>query len=122
MNVDFQSHRPSRRPGRWLPLPEPSMRREAAACFLALLAFGRAGWAQAVGAGRATPSTSAGQRPSFARLADADEVRRRLGLVPEYEDFAGIESVKVAVLDYGFEGVGGGRPYLPRDAEVVEHY
>ena len=62
------------------------------------------------------------RRAGAARLADAREVRQRLGLVPEYEHFAGIEAVKIAVLDYGFDGLGGGRPYLPADAEVVEHY
>jgi hypothetical protein len=55
-------------------------------------------------------------------MIDAQAVRNRLGLVPEYEDFAGIESVKIAVLDHGFEGVGSGRPYLPDSAVVVEHY
>ncbi|MCA1684785.1 MAG: S8 family serine peptidase, partial [Planctomycetia bacterium] len=30
--------------------------------------------------------------------------------------------VKVAVLDYGFDGVGGGRNYLPENSVVVEHY
>ncbi len=30
--------------------------------------------------------------------------------------------MKVAVLDYGFEGVGQGRRYLPDDTVLVEHY
>ena len=57
-----------------------------------------------------------------AQLADAHEVRRRLGLTTEYAGSAGIETVKIAVLDYGFEGVGGGRAYLPANAVMVEHY
>jgi hypothetical protein len=85
------------------------MRWPSIACLLALLACDRAAPAQA-------------GRPVAARLANAQEVRRRLGLVPEYEDVRGIEAVKVAVLDYGFDGVGDGHPYLPDDAVVVEHY
>lgn len=63
------------------------------------------------------------QRPlSAAHLADPASVRARLGLLPEYETVRRVESVKVAVLDYGFDGARSGRPYLPRSAEVVEHY
>ena len=68
------------------------------------------------------PLPAPGRVSSFARLANEPEVRKRLGLVPEYENFAGIESVKVAVLDYGFDGVGIGRSYLPANTVVVEHY
>jgi hypothetical protein len=60
--------------------------------------------------------------PSAARLANAEEMRKKLGLVPAYEKVAGIEAVKVAVLDYGFEGLDGVRPYLPQNAALVEHY
>ena len=35
--------------------------------------------------------------PAGARLANADDVRKKLGLVPEYENVPGIESVKIAV-------------------------
>jgi hypothetical protein len=59
--------------------------------------------------------------PSAARLANADEVRRRLGL-PAYDRVANLESVKVAVLDSGFAGADGPRRYLPADTVVVEHY
>ena len=96
------------------------MRRSVTGFVFVLLAFGRAGWGQADGQGRQAGTTD--RRASAARLTDAREVRQRLGLVPEYENFAGIEAVKIAVLDYGFDGVGGGRPYLPPDAVVVEHY
>ncbi len=96
------------------------MRRRVTGCVFVLLAFGRAGWGQADGQRR--QASLMDRRASAARLTDAHEVRKRLGLVPEYEDIAGIEAVKIAVLDYGFEGIGGGRPYLPPDAEVVEHY
>src|SRR5262245_4007977 len=59
---------------------------------------------------------------SGSRLANADDVRKRLGLVPEYEKVTGIESIKIAVLDYGFDGFGGTRQYLPANAVIVEHY
>jgi hypothetical protein len=96
------------------------MRWRATACLLALLAGGRTAWAQPEGPGPRAPVP--GRRPSASRMANAPEVRRRLRLVPDYEGVAGIEAVKVAVLDYGFDGVGNGRPYLPGDAVVVEHY
>jgi hypothetical protein len=60
--------------------------------------------------------------PSVARLANADDLRRQLGLLPAYADVTGFEDVKVAVLDYGFEGVDASRPYLPADTVVVENY
>jgi Resolvase, N terminal domain len=61
-------------------------------------------------------------RASAARLAYAAQVRKRLGLVPEYENVRGVESLKIAVLDYGFAGLDSGRRYLPEGAIVVEHY
>ncbi len=85
------------------------MRPRAIVCLLVVLAVNRSGWAQA-------------DRVAVSRMANAAEVRKRLGLVPEYENFAGIEAVKVAVLDYGFEGMAKGRPYLPQSAEIVENY
>jgi hypothetical protein len=69
-------------------------------------------------AGAAAPK----RRPSAARLADVDEVRKRLGLAPEYDDVRGIEKVKVAVLDYGFDGARGPKRYLPKNAVLVEDY
>ncbi len=59
---------------------------------------------------------------SASRLANADNVRRQLGLLPAYANLTGLRSVRIAVLDHGFEGVGVGRPYLPADTVVVEHY
>ena len=92
----------------------------ATACLFALLVSGRAGRAQT---DRPSPGASVpGNRPTASRMVDAGEVRKRLGLVPEYQGIAGIESVKVAILDYGFDGVGSGRPYLSESAVVVEHY
>jgi hypothetical protein len=92
------------------------MRRTTMACLLALVAIARGGWAQ-------RPAVT-GFRPVAAQLVNADEVRKRLGLVPEYVNFAGIEAVKIAVLDYGFDGVGAGQGqrYLPENTVVVEHY
>lgn len=55
-------------------------------------------------------------------MADTQAVRKRLGLSAEYDGITRLASLKVAVLDYGFAGVGQGRPYLPANAEVVEHY
>src|SRR5947207_7749317 len=92
------------------------MRWNAPASLLALAACGLAGLAEP-----GEPDQS--QRPpSAARLANAAEVRKRLGLATEYQNVAGIEAVKVAVLDYGFDGVDGVRPYLPKNAVLVEHY
>ncbi len=92
---------------------------------LTLLAVGRDAGAQTQTGGVRSdsfPAPAPGRSSSFARLANEAEIRKRLGLVPEYENFAGIESVKVAVLDYGFDGVGIGRAYLPAGTVVVEHY
>ncbi len=77
-----------------------------------------------LGAGRsASAQTERVDRGMVAsQLADGQAVRARLGVVPEYERIAGVESIKVAVLDYGFDGIAEGRPYLPPSAEVVEHY
>jgi hypothetical protein len=62
-------------------------------------------------------------RPAAAaRLSNAGEVRKRLALAPEYDGVRGVESLKIAVLDYGFEGVGEGRRYLPENAVVVDQY
>jgi hypothetical protein len=60
-------------------------------------------------------------KTAVARLANAAEVRKRLGLVPEYEN-VGVEAIKIAVLDYGFAGLDGTRRYLPEGAVLVEHY
>lgn len=60
--------------------------------------------------------------PAVARIAKPDEARRRLGLLPDYASVPGIKNVKVAVLDSGFAGMDGKRPYLPADAVVIEHY
>jgi hypothetical protein len=60
--------------------------------------------------------------PSVARVVKPDDARRRLGLLPDYAAVPGVKNVKVAVLDSGFDGVDGKRPYLPASAVVVEHY
>src|SRR5713101_6830796 len=101
------------------------MRRHTAASLLLLLAFGLGALAQPGDSRRLPPAPPAAASPPrsvAARLTNAADMRKRLGLTPEYDNVAGIESVKVAVLDYGFDGVGGGRPYLPDNAVVVEHY
>lgn len=68
------------------------------------------------------PPTGAGSRKAPSHLADARAVRARLGVSPAYDGVVGVESVKVAVLDYGFDGLGAGRGYLPASATIVEDY
>lgn len=68
------------------------------------------------------PQAAGAPSPRVARVEKPEEVRRRLGLPPGSARVPGIEKVKVAVLDSGFAGVDGKRPYLPADAVVVEHY
>jgi len=93
---------------RWLPL------------FL-LLVGSLTGQAQTE-AGRGRANSNYPALPAVSRLANATEVRKRLGLTPEYAGVVRLEAVKVAVLDYGFAGLDQGKPYLPASAEVVEHY
>ena len=93
------------------------MRLTALASVLVVLLSGPAAPGQV---GEAPPRVSAGARR--ARLANVAQVRKRLGLVPEYENVRGVESLKIAVLDYGFAGLDSGRRYLPEGAIVVEHY
>jgi hypothetical protein len=70
----------------------------------------------------ATPPATSQAKPAASRLANAADVRKRFGLVPEYDAVPGIEAVKIAVLDYGFDGFDGVRPYLPASTVIVEHY
>jgi hypothetical protein len=93
------------------------MRGKALAGLFILLTCGPTGLAQVEPAPGAPP-----RRPAAARLANAAEVRKRLGLLPEYENVRGVEAVKIAVLDNGFAGLDGTRRYLPEGAVVVEHY
>ncbi|WP_435021300.1 S8 family serine peptidase [Tundrisphaera sp. TA3] len=74
------------------------------------------------GLGQAPPSDPPTAPVRVARLADAAGLRRRLGLTPEYENLARVDAIRIAVLDYGFEGMGPGRPYLPDGTELIEHY
>ena len=92
------------------------MRWSAASWLSVLLAFSPAARAQPGG------GPVPGNRLAASRLADAEAARARLGLDRDYEGIAGIESVKIAVLDFGFEGIDDGRAYLPASAEIVEHY
>ncbi|QEL20704.1 S8 family serine peptidase [Limnoglobus roseus] len=59
---------------------------------------------------------------SASKLNNAETARRKLGLYPSYPTVPSIGRVKVAVLDSGFDRIDGKRPYLPKTAEVVEHY
>jgi hypothetical protein len=59
---------------------------------------------------------------AVSRVVNPDDTRRRLGLLPDYADLPRLKDVRVAVLDSGFAGADGKRPYLPAGAVVVEHY
>lgn len=88
--------------------------RTAVVCVLGLL-LGAPALAQ-------TQATDARPGPA-ARIANADDIRERLGLKAGYAGVTtAVESIKVAVLDYGFDGVETGRPYLPPGFTLVEHY
>ena len=60
---------------------ETRMRTIVKGLLFVLLATGRAGWGQ--DDGQVRPANVTDRRVSAARLADAREVRQRLGLVPE---------------------------------------
>jgi hypothetical protein len=92
-----------------------SMRLTTLATVFVLLAFDLATLAHA---GDPAPAS----RASAARLANAADVRKRLGLAAEYDNVRGVESLKIAVLDYGFAGHDSGRRYLPEGTVLVEHY
>ncbi len=59
---------------------------------------------------------------SASKVTNAESARRKLGLYASYPAVPTIGQVKVAVLDSGFHRVDGKRPYLPKSAELVEHY
>ena len=67
-------------------------------------------------------AAQAASRPIASRLANAAELRTSLRLAPAYDKVAGVESVKIAILDYGFDGIESDRRYLPENAVVVENY
>lgn len=56
------------------------------------------------------------------QLANAAEVRDKLGLAAEYRDYNRLKSIKIAVLDFGFEGFDAARAQLPPSAAIVENY
>ena len=60
--------------------------------------------------------------PSASRLADARGIREKLGLSPAYEGQPGVAFLKIAVLDFGFDGADQGRGYLPEGTVIVEDY
>ncbi len=86
---------------------------------LAPVALNQAAWGQAE---PPAPRRAPNHAPVAARLANADDLRTRLRLNEEYSSVAGVEAIKIAILDYGFEGLGTERKYLPSNAVVVEHY
>ena len=48
--------------------------------------------------------------------------RSSVELLPSYASVPNLRKVKVAVLDAGFAGFDGKRPYLPANTVLVEHY
>jgi hypothetical protein len=57
-----------------------------------------------------------------ARIADPFQIRKRLGVSPEYDSTTSLAHIKIAVLDFGFEGYNPARKQLPASTVVVEHY
>ncbi|HKB03219.1 MAG TPA: hypothetical protein VKD90_13415, partial [Gemmataceae bacterium] len=70
----------------------------------------------------AGPPAPAGRLNSVARPVISSDVKKQLGLVPAYENLREVERIKIAVLDYGFDGIDGVRPFLPAGTVLVEHY
>ena len=68
------------------------------------------------------PPASAPAVVSASKVTNAESVRRKLGLYANYPAVPNIGTVKVAVLDSGFDRYDGKRPYLPKKTEIVEHY
>ena len=88
--------------------------RRIGACLAACLL---AGLVVAVEPPEPTPSLT-----SACKLTNGESIRRKLGLYPNYPSVPAIGTVKVAVLDSGFDRYDGKRPYLPKKTEIVEHY
>ncbi len=89
------------------------MRRLGACLSVCLLA----GLVVAVEPPEPTPSLTAASK-----LTNAESVRRKLGLYSNYPAVPAIGTVKVAILDSGFDRFDGKRTYLPKKTEIVEHY
>lgn len=100
------------------------MNRPTLGGFLYACAFGLVGISIARGQDAPATSPSPRQSPqaSASRLANAEEIRKQLGLTPAFDNLPAIETMKVAVLDYGFDGVNGPRRYLPEGTVIIEHY
>jgi hypothetical protein len=62
------------------------------------------------------------KRGRVAQLANATDLRDKLGLTNPYRLTTGLGRIKIAVLDYGFDGFDPERPCLPGPTTVVEHY
>lgn len=65
---------------------------------------------------------SAQESTAVARLANIDLVHQKLGISKDYLNLPRIENIKIAILDYGFDGMDGKRTYLPASTVIVEHY
>ena len=56
------------------------------------------------------------------RLSDIDNVREYLGLSPRYDQVAGLEKIKIAIIDNSFEGYATHKDTLPDTVTLVEKY
>jgi hypothetical protein len=65
---------------------------------------------------------AAGPPGSVAQLANATELREKLGVPLVVGHESRLAELRVAVLDFGFAGIDPQRPCLPATAELVEHY
>lgn len=75
--------------------------------------------------GQTVGSAQPANQLTGAHLANPAQLRQRLGLSPTYDAVPrqNLDAVKIAILDYGFDGVAtGDRRYLPRSVEVIENY
>ena len=71
------------------------------------------------------PSAPAAEKPAngpTARLLNAGEVRGKLGLGVSANTSANLAKVKIAVLDFGFEGCDPKKLAFPAGSTLVEHY
>src|SRR4051812_40905084 len=59
---------------------------------------------------------------SIARPVIPPDVRKQLGLAPEYEHLPEVEQIRVAAPDSGCGGSAGCRPSPPAGTVLVEHY
>lgn len=67
-------------------------------------------------------TTEPPKRGRISQLANVSELREKLGLLKHYADTPNLSLIKIAVLDYGFDGLDKDRPCLPATAQLIEQY